>query len=127
MKYLLDTHVALWYLEQSPRLSKNIEQTIDDAENDIFVCAISLWEVAIKVNLGKLDLRLTLAELFELVEIRNFRIIPIEYKHMLTLLNLPYHHKDPFDRLIIATALAEQLTIISADKNIQRYDVPWIW
>ncbi|MCL2015708.1 MAG: type II toxin-antitoxin system VapC family toxin [Defluviitaleaceae bacterium] len=127
MKYLLDTHTALWYFEQSPRLSRKAERIIDGTENEIYVCAVSLWEISIKVNLAKLDLSMTLGKFFNLIHDRNFFVIPIKNEYMLNLLNVPYIHKDPFDRLIISTALMENLPIITADKNIQKYDLHWIW
>ena len=79
------------------------------------------------MNLCKLTLNLTLDELLDSIRTRNFHIIQIENEHLLNLLKMPYIHKDPFDRLLISTALAEDLTILTADENIQKYDVPWLW
>ena len=127
MRYLLDTHVIIWYLEASAELPEEAEALIDNPEEDVCICVVSLWEIAIKMNLGKLTLSLTLDELLDNIITRNFHIIQIENEHLLNLLKMPYIHKDPFDRLLISTALAEDLTILTADENIQKYDVPWLW
>ena len=127
MRYLLDTHALIWYLEESAELSQKATAIIDNPNMEVCVCAVSLWEIAIKMNLGKLSLKLTLEELLDCVKTRSFRIIKIEDAHLLSLLTLPYIHKDPFDRLLIATALVENLTIITIDENIQKHDVSWVW
>ena len=127
MKYLLDTHVVIWYFENSAELPKKIEQLIDDPENSIYIPAASLWEIAIKMSLGKLDLQLKLEDLLEIIRSRDFNILQIDDEYLRELYLLPFIHKDPFDRLIIATALAERLTIMTIDENIQKYNVHWIW
>jgi PIN domain nuclease of toxin-antitoxin system len=127
MRYLLDTHVIIWYYEGSPNLPLEIERLIDNSANIIFISSISLWEIAIKVNLGKLKLKLTLNTLLENIKNREFNILQIEDEYLQGLESLPFIHKDPFDRLIVSTAIAEDLTVISTDENIQKYDVAWTW
>ena len=127
MKYLIDTHVIIWLAINSFELPKDIKELIELPENDIYICSASLWEIAIKVNLGKLDLKQPLDKLLNDIKTAGFNILQIEDEYVCNLLTLPYIHKDPFDRLIISTALAEGLTIITIDENIQKYDVPWIW
>ena len=127
MKYLLDTHVIIWYFENSPELPLRIKELVRAHENEIYFCSISLLEIAIKLNIGKLRLSFTFDDLINDVKNRDFNILQIEDEHLKKYVNLPFIHKDPFDRLIIAAALAEDLTIITADENIQKYDVPWIW
>jgi PIN domain nuclease of toxin-antitoxin system len=127
MKYLLDTHVVIWYLEDSSNLSGKVKEIIDDPENDIFIYSVSLWEIAIKMNLGKLRLDLTLDELLAYVNSNYFTILHIKDKHLHELMGLPFFHKDPFDRLIISAAVSEKLTVISIDNYIRKYDVQWIW
>ena len=127
MRYFIDTHVIIWLAINSSELPKGIKELIELPENDIFICSASLWEIAIKVNLGKLDLKQPLDKLLSDVKTSGFNILQIEDEYVCNLLTLPYIHKDPFDRLIISTALAEGLTIITIDENIQKYDVPWIW
>ena len=127
MKYLLDTHAVIWYFEDSPELSQTITGLIDDPEISIYICSVSLWEIAIKMNLNKLKLSMTFEELLNNIKTRDFRIIQIEDEYLNNLSKLPYIHKDPFDRMIISSALAEGLTIITIDENIQKYDVSWVW
>ena len=127
MKYLLDTHAVIWYYENSAELSRTAEKLIDNAANIKYIHVVSLWEIAIKINLGKLKVSFTLDEMLNDVKNRDFNILQIENEYLNRLAALPYIHKDPFDRLIIATALAEDLTIITVDENIQKYDVKWEW
>jgi len=127
MKYLLDTHVIIWYFEDSPKLSRRITNLIDNPEISIYICSVSLWEIALKMNLGKLDLNLTINELLNTIKTRDFNIIQIEDKYLKNLSNLPYIHKDPFDRMIVSSAIEENLTIITTDENIRKYTVSWVW
>jgi len=127
MKYLLDTHAVIWYFEASPELPQKIRDIIHNNEIGIYISSVSLWEIAIKINLGKLDLKLQLDELLNIIKNRDFNILQIEDEYLTGLSALPYIHKDPFDRLLISTALAEDFTIITIDENIQKYDVPWMW
>ena len=127
MRYLIDTHVIIWLAINSSELPKGVKELIEHPENDIYICSASLWEIAIKMNLGKLDLKRPLDKLLNDIKTSGFNILQIEDEYICNLLTLPYIHKDPFDRLIISTALAEGLTIITVDENIQKYDAPWIW
>ena len=127
MNYLIDTHVIIWLANDSYELPKKIKQLIEQPEHDIYVCSVSLWEIAIKMNLGKLKLDLPLNKLLSDIKTYGFNILQIENDYLNKLSDLPYIHKDPFDRLLITTALAEDLVIITADENIQKYNVPWFW
>ena len=127
MSYLLDTHVIIWYFENSLDLPQKTKEIIKNPENNIYICSISLLEIAIKVNLGKLKLSFTFDKLIEDIKNRDFSILQIEDEHLRKFLYLSFIHKDPFDRLIISTAIAEDITIITIDENIQKYDVSWIW
>jgi len=127
MKYLLDTHAVIWYFEDSPELPEKITELIDNPEIDIYISSVSLWEIVIKMNLGKLTLNLPLDELLENIKSRAFDVLQIEDEHLKKLLKLPLIHKDPFDRLLVSSALAEGLTIITIDENIKKYDASWIW
>ena len=97
------------------------------ANNECYVSVASLWEVAIKMNIGKYSFDGGFSAFRELVKNNGFTVLQIEDEHMERLFALPLIHRDPFDRLIITTALAEDLTIITIDENIQKYDVNWIW
>ncbi|MCL2223944.1 MAG: type II toxin-antitoxin system VapC family toxin [Defluviitaleaceae bacterium] len=125
--YLLDTHALIWYFEDSANLPQKIARIIDNPIFPKFICVASLWEIAIKSNIGKLDMRLSFDELTDIIEGSELSVIPIENTYLKGLSKLPIIHKDPFDRLIISTALVESLTIITVDENIQKYDVSCIW
>ena len=127
MNYLLDTHTVLWYMGDAPNIPAKTKELIDDNRNGIFVSSVSLWETAIKYNLGKMRSNLTLDGFLGKIERSDFKVLQIKNEHLRRLLAVPFIHKDPFDRLLISTALVENLTIITADANIQKYDVPWIW
>ena len=127
MRYLLDTHTVIWYLGKSPNLPPKVKEIIIDSDNRRCISSVSLWEIAIKVNLGKLKLTLPLNEFLDKIQNSEFEILQIKNEYLKGLAILPSIHKDPFDRLLVATALVENLTIITADDNVRKYDVPWIW
>ena len=127
MKYLLDTHTVIWHFDDSVKLSRKAIEITDNRESALYICSISLWEIAIKMNLGKLNLNFTLDKILTAIKESDVDILQIEDKYLKGLAELSIIHRDPFDRLIIATALAEDLTIITIDSNIQKYGVSWIW
>jgi len=127
MGYLLDTHAIIWYFENSAELPDEIEKIIDNPEVSIYICSVSLWEIAIKVSIGKLELQIPLNELLNHIHNGDFNVLHIGDTHLNRLIDLPFIHKDPFDRLIISSALVEGLTIITVDENIKKYNVPCIW
>jgi len=127
MRYLLDTHAVIWYLEDSPLLPSKTKEIIDDNDHGIFLSSISLWEIAIKVNLGKLNLATPFDAFLDNIKRGDFVVLQIQDDYLKMLTTLPVIHKDPFDRLLIATAQAEDLTIITVDESIHKYDVAWIW
>lgn len=120
MKFLLDTHALLWWLDNNPTLSRKAKQVISLEKNIIYVSAASAWEISIKKSLGKLEAP---DNLEEVIEINNFIPLPISISHTLNIAKLPNHHDDPFDRLLIAQATYEKLTLITRDANIIKYDV----
>ena len=123
MKYLLDTHVVLWFAEHSDKLSDRAYRALADVEADVFVSIASAWEVAIKLSTGKLDLEGGLPEFFEIVDSNGFVMLSVEREYLLQMRNLPEHHKDPFDRMLIATAIVEDMTLITIDENIHKYNL----
>jgi len=127
VKYLLDTCAIIWYFEDSPELSHKVSDIIDNPDACVCISSVSLWEITLKMSLGKLDLSMSLEELLNIIKTRAFTIIQIEDMYLNNLSKLPYIHKDPFDRLIISSAISEELVIITSDENIQKYDVSWIW
>ena len=128
MKYLLDTHAFLWYFEAaSHRISETAKSIIRDANEQKYVSVASLWEFSIKYSSGKLQFDGGLPRLWKMLTSNDFTILPIAQAHLEGTIQLPFHHRDPFDRLLIATAIAEDMTILTADDNIRKYNVPWIW
>jgi len=125
--YLLDTHTAIWYFNGDKALSKTAREIILDLSNQIHLSIISAWEIVIKINLGKLEFNGQVTRFVSFAETYGFSILPVKTSHLTTLETLPLLHRDPFDRLLIATAISEQMPFISADKNAAQYDVPLIW
>lgn len=124
--YLLDTHALLWYLRNSPELSKKALKIIN-TEDEIFVSVASLWEIAIKNSIGKLDLEFSIEEIENLCNEKDIMILQINGKHLDKIKLLPKIHSDPFDRLIIAQAQTEELTILTTDSKIPKYPVKTQW
>lgn len=123
MLLLLDTHILIWFLEGNKLLSKSRRQIISNPQNDVFVSIASLWETAIKISIGKLTLKQPLADVIKQIIVQDIEILPIMPEHTLQVSILPFHHRDPFDRLIIAQAQIENLMIISNDSNFGSYGV----
>lgn len=128
MRLLLDTHVFLWAAAEPRLLSAPAAAAIRKRANDLFLSAASIWEMAIKRSLGKLETDIPLAALIEQGRDRlHLRILPIAAEHGVGVEVLPFHHKDPFDRLLIAQALAEEMKIVSADAHFDSYAVDRLW
>ncbi len=127
MKVLLDTHVVLWAAANSPSLSERAKAVILDETAEKYISIVSAWEVAIKLGTAKLRLDGGLSEFFRIADENGFILLPVEREYLRRLADLPYHHKDPFDRLIIATAITENMQLLTADENIQQYGVPFLW
>ena len=125
--YLLDTHIAMWFFNGNEVLSETAKRIILDLSNSKYLSIASAWEISIKISLRKLDFDGKAAGFIRLAETNGIIIIPVKTTHLTVLETLPLIHRDPFDRLLIATAISEQMTFITADKNISQYDVPKIW
>jgi PIN domain nuclease of toxin-antitoxin system len=127
MKVLLDTHAFLWFLGGNSELSNQARNVIENPEYEKYISIASFWEVAIKSSLGKLKLDVPFSELKAEVLKNNFQILPITFQDTLHLTTLPFHHRDPFDRIIISQAKENNLTLISCDDNFGQYDVNLLW
>ena len=125
--YLLDTHTAMWFFNGDIKLSKTANDIIYDFSNQIYMSIASAWEVAIKLSIGKLDIKNNSADFLHDAENNQIIILPIKPAYLTVLETLPFIHRDPFDRLLISTALAEEMTLITDDENIKRYEVSQIW
>lgn len=123
MTFLIDTHVLIWYIEGDTRLEQGVISVIENSNNRICVSNASLWEMAIKISIGKLKISLAFEELERFLKVHDFGILDFNFSHLNTLITLPSHHGDPFDRLIISQALTENYTIISHDKSFDNYTV----
>jgi PIN domain nuclease of toxin-antitoxin system len=121
MDYLLDTHTFLWFINGDTQLSKKAKEAIVNPDAIKYISIASLWEIAIKVNLGKLSLEIPYSDLRQQVTDNGFEILPITFSHTTELVSLELHHRDPFDRVIIAQALSERLILISKDGNFEKY------
>ena len=120
MRLLLDTHVVLWLALNSPALSKVAARAIFNLENEIFVSIASAWETAIKISIGKLHLSGGVSEFFRILNTNDFKILPLLDEHVKCVETLPFLHSDPFDRIIVASALTERMCLVTADENIRR-------
>ena len=127
MRYLLDTQIILWYIEDQGKLPSKIVNIIDNESNEIAVSLVSLWEIAIKINLGKLTLSMEVPALIDCLEDNDFTMLKLESSYITALLSLPDIHKDPFDRLLISAAISENMVLITSDGNIHKYSIPTIW
>lgn len=121
MNLLLDTHVALWAIADSPRLSAAARTLIDAPRNTVWVSAVSVWEIAIKHSLGRGDMPISGAEALAYFEQAGYRLLSIEPEHAAAVEGLAPHHADPFDRLLVAQALCEPLRLLTHDATVARY------
>jgi PIN domain nuclease of toxin-antitoxin system len=118
MRILLDTHIFCWWYYEPERLSRKAFRTVKEAE-EVFISSASVWEIAIKARLGKI--KADPQELFDQIEINDFQELPVWSKHTILVANLPLHHTDPFDRLLIAQAVSEPLHLVTADPQLKPY------
>lgn len=128
MRALLDTHAFLWWISGDDRLSDRASRTIADGRNEIFVSAASIWEIAIKARLGRLSIPGDPGQFIGGQVVENaFRGLPIVAGHAVRIWELPDHHRDPFDRMLVAQAQVEGLALISRDPEVARYDIEVVW
>jgi PIN domain nuclease of toxin-antitoxin system len=125
---LLDTHAMYWYIEGDRLLSATARTLIQDASNEVLISPASYWEIAIKISIGKWKLNRGYEEFIDLgLNQYGFQVLPILPKHTARIIGLPFHHKDPFDRLLIAQAIVEGIPIISGDPVLDLYPVKRLW
>lgn len=119
MKLLLDTHILLWWLNNDNKLPDMARLLVSDENNEVYISHISLWEIQIKVMSGKLEANM--ADILEALPHNEFQELPTHAKHITALVDLPAHHQDPFDRMLIAQALSESIYLVTHDKNVSLY------
>ena len=128
MRYLIDTHSLIWFIDGDDNLSVHARKIIENEDNYIFVSIASLWEIAIKFNIGKLELTQPFSRLFPYqLEENDLQVLDIRIEHLYVLSDLPLHHRDPFDRLIICQAISEQLPIVTKDTKFDYYKIVREW
>ena len=127
MRLLLDTHTVIWFINGDSRLPQHIREMLEDETNIIYVSMISLWEMSIKSRQGKLDLHRTLADIVHLLHGNGFRLLTIRLSHVYRLDALAFHHKDPFDRMLIAQSLAGGFVLVGSDDVFDRYGIRREW
>ena len=128
MNILLDSHTLIWFSQNSPQLSSSAIEILENRNNLLFLSLVSVWEIQIKVQLGKLNLDISLSEIVkDQTKINDVQILPLKLSHIWTLDTLPYYHKDPFDRLLISQAITENLIILGVDSVFDSYPVQKIW
>jgi PIN domain nuclease of toxin-antitoxin system len=121
MNYLIDTHTFLWFVSGSTDLSQKAKATIESNDNSIFISIASLWEISIKTALGKLQINGKYETVLTDIVENNMTILPINFQHTVIQHNLPFHHRDPFDRIIIAQAFVEKMALVGNDKVFDSY------
>lgn len=120
MKYLLDTHALLWTIFEPEKLTKQAREIIGDRHNIICISLISLWEISIKQNIGRLEIP---EDFFQVIRQGGFEILPLNLDEITKYRTLPLHHRDPFDRILVVQALERELTLITRDSEIEKYEV----
>ncbi|MEH2348760.1 MAG: type II toxin-antitoxin system VapC family toxin [Nostoc sp.] len=128
MRLLLDTHTFIWYVTDNSRLSNQVVALINDENNEILLSIASLWEIAIKQNLGKLSFNQSF-EIFitQQLNLNDFSLLDIKITHITVVATLPLHHRDPFDRILIAQSIVENIPLLSADKIFDAYPSERLW
>lgn len=128
MKLLLDTHAFLWLITDDGRLSQNARQIFMSSENKLFFSLASLWEICIKISLGKLSLKTGwLHTIQKEMELNTIQWLPIDMAHCAEVAQMPFHHRDPFDRMLIAQAMVEDMRVLSRDQRLSDYAIERVW
>jgi PIN domain nuclease of toxin-antitoxin system len=128
MRYLLDTHAFLWIVREDNRLTDEVRDIFSDSTTEILLSVVSIWEMAIKIRLGKLEIEGRLGRFIDKHAIgNNVRLLNVSEEHVLPLEKLPLHHRDPFDRLLVCQSKEEKLPILSSDKIFDNYRIKRIW
>jgi len=128
MRLLLDTHTFIWYVTDNPRLSAHVKLLIEDENNEKLVSIASIWEMAIKHSIGRLNFSLPFIEFVgQQLTVSNIGLLEINLQHIEVVASLPLHHRDPFDRLIIAQSMAQQIPILSVDAIFDAYAIARVW
>jgi PIN domain nuclease of toxin-antitoxin system len=128
VKLLLDTHAFLWWVEGTPAIGRRARAAVSNPDNEVLLSIASCWEIAIKLSLGRLRLTERLDRFIpEQLTLNGFSLLAVELRHVVRVAGLPFHHRDPFDRLLATQALEEGLALVSADRVFRKYGVTVVW
>jgi PIN domain nuclease of toxin-antitoxin system len=128
LKLLVHTHAMLWFANDSKELSAKARKAFANNENEVFFSMASIWELSIKISLKKLSMPISLEEFIKIAVVaNNVKILDIKAQHLFKLSTLPYFHRDPFDRLLVAQSMQEDLKVISKDIHLRKYNISCIW
>lgn len=127
MELLLDTHAFIWFIDGDNSLPEKAVDAIKEINNECFISVASLWEIAIKLSLKKIELKSDFNKINNFLADNDIDILPITFEHLQKLLELPYYHRDPFDRIIISQGISENLTIVTKDKEFESYTERILW
>lgn len=128
MRLLLDTHAFLWWIEGTPAVGRRARVAVANPDNEVLFSIASCWELAIKLSLGKLRLAESLTRFIpEQLRVNGFSLLDVQLRHVVRVADLPFRHRDPFDRLLVAQALEDDLTVVSADRVFRKYGVAVLW
>lgn len=128
MDVLVDTHTFLWYAWDDSQLSSRVNHVLDNGDNNAYISIVSLWEIAIKNSIGKLDLKIPLDDFFMAnIDDNGFEILPLTRKHTSVVQALPFHHRDPFDRILVAQSIVEAMPLLSGDTKLDAYSINRYW
>jgi PIN domain nuclease of toxin-antitoxin system len=127
MNLLLDTHAYIWFSTNNRELSSTVKRLIEDSENSSYISIASLWEMSIKISLGKLSIDKDFKYIIQDLTESGINLLPISFDHILMSSALPFHHRDPFDRIIVAQSLCEGMKLLSVDTIFDQYSSDRIW
>ena len=127
MQLLLDTHPFIWFINGDNQLPEKVKKIITNSDNECFLSIASIWEIAIKTSLGKLELKSDFDKITDFLVANSIETLPIKFNHLQTLLKLEYYHRDPFDRIIISQGIAENLIVLSKDASFDEYPMKLVW
>lgn len=128
MRYLLDTHTFIWVIQDVSKVSPTAQKRLTEPDAELYLSLVSVWEISIKVSMGKLSMQEPLGDfLREQLALNFIDVLPISFEHLVKIRELPFHHRDPFDRLIVAQSLFENIALVGRDVIFDRYGVERIW
>lgn len=128
MNYLLDTHAFLWWISESPEIPRALVKKLGHASGGVYFSVVSIWEIGLKLRIGKLQLPEPLdTYLLKQIQANRIEVLPLHAPHVFKSLELPSHHRDPFDRMLVAQALSENLAFVSRDKALRAYPAKIVW